>query len=89
MVAGEQPLVSATARRVRNSMVKSPNWTVIASVVCEQCGAEFEITHRAPLKDEALARRQAAWLADIFVWDHIQENKHRSSIELPSLAEIK
>ncbi len=82
MVTAEQP-VTATARRVRKSMAVSPSWTVVATVVCDQCGAQFQITHRMPLNDEELARRQATWLVDKFVWDHIQENKHRSSIDLP------
>lgn len=83
----DQTLVSATARRIRNHMAMSPAWTVVATVACDQCGVQFQITHRAPLLDEALAARQATWLADKFVWDHIQEIKHRSSIDLPALPE--
>jgi hypothetical protein len=85
---GEQPLVSATARRIRTAMATSPSWTVVATVCCDQCGAQFQITHRMPLNDEALAARQATWLADKFVWDHIQENKHPSSIDLPALITV-
>ena len=76
---------SATARRVRNREFVSSQFVEMNTVVCEQCGEQFRITHRFPLQDEALASRQAAWLADHFVWDHIQENKHRSSIDLPEV----
>jgi hypothetical protein len=89
MVNGEQTLVGATARRVRPTMTSSPNWTIVAKVTCDQCGEQFQITHRMSAQDEALAQRQARWLADRFVWDHIQENKHRSSIDLPSSADMK
>ncbi len=58
------------------------------TVVCEECGQNFQIMHPMPLRDEGLARRQAKWLAEQFVWDHIQESKHRASIELPALAEF-
>ena len=61
----------------------------MTTVVCDQCGVRFQITHRMPMHDEALAKRQATWLADQFVWDHIQESKHRASIDLPQLPETK
>lgn len=63
----------------------SPAFIVMTDVVCDQCGMRFQITHRAGQMDSGLAERQAAWLADQFVWDHIQELKHRASIELPRL----
>ncbi len=81
------PASCGTARRVRNRMTTSPGATVMATVVCEECGASFQITHPMSLQDAALAHRQARWLVDRFVWDHIQESKHRTSIELPALAE--
>ena len=57
----------------------------MTDVVCAECGVRFQITHQASASDVQLAERQAAWLADQFVWDHIQEQKHRASIELPQL----
>ena len=72
---------------MRNQTSTSPSLTVMTTVVCEQCDEKFQITHPMRLQDAALARRQADWLLDRFVWDHIQENKHRSSIQLPALAE--
>jgi hypothetical protein len=76
------------AKRVRNRMPPgSPHFTVMSVVVCSDCGAEFQIGHRSNYQDRALADRQATWLADKFVWDHIQENKHPGSVDLPMLAE--
>ncbi len=76
---------AGTARRMRRGLAIGPALTVMSDVVCGECGERFQITHRAPATDVALAKRQAVWLADRFVWDHIQESKHRSSIELPAL----
>ena len=74
------------AKRVRNRMPpSSPNFTIMSVVVCSDCGAEFQIGHRSNHQDRSLANRQAAWLADKFVWDHIQENKHPGSVDLPAL----
>jgi hypothetical protein len=44
----------------------------MTTVACLQCGAQFAIAHRSSCPDQALAARQAIWLADRFVWDHIQ-----------------
>lgn len=57
----------------------------MTDVVCADCGVRFQITHPVWASDLPLAKRQAAWLADRFVWDHIQEHKHRALIELPQL----
>lgn len=43
------------------------------------------VCHDLALQDEGLARKQALWVADKLVWDHIQERKHRDGIELPKL----
>ena len=64
---------------------ESSNFTVMTAVVCGDCGAEFQIGHRSNYQDRALAARQAAWLVEKLVWDHIQENKHPGSIDLPPL----
>jgi hypothetical protein len=32
-----------------------------------------------------LSKKQASFVADKLVWDHIQERKHQGTIELPSL----
>lgn len=75
------------AKRIRHTQIAAPNITTMTTVLCEQCGHQYVIEHRAGLEDVALAARQAAWLAENFVWDHIQENRHSGSIRLPFLAE--
>jgi hypothetical protein len=85
-VAGQH---HGNAKRVRQTLVPAPNNIVMVTVKCEKCGHEYVIEHRAGLEDVALAARQAGWLAENFVWDHIQENRHSGSIRLPFLAENK
>ena len=81
---------NGTARRLRQKTENAlPGTVIMTTVACYQCGAQFVIAHRSSSPDEALAARQAIWLADKFVWDHIQENNHQSSIELPGLREMK
>lgn len=79
---------NGVAKRVRTRMAASPNVQVMTTVVCADCGAQFEIGHRANCPDIGLARRQAVWLADKFVWDHIQDSKHPSTIDLPTEQEL-
>lgn len=52
-------------------------------VVCPQCGDRFSVMNDWPNVDRALAKRHTTWLLDRFVWDHIQEIKHKGSIPLP------
>jgi len=80
---------NGTAKRLRKKMTESSTETVMITVACYQCGAQFVIAHRSASQNQALAERQAAWLADKFVWDHIQENNHQSSIQLPGSEEMK
>jgi len=75
------------AKRVRQTQLPAPNIILMTTVTCDQCGHQYAIEHKAGLEDVALATRQAAWLAENFVWDHIQENRHSGSIRLPFLAE--
>jgi hypothetical protein len=88
---GSQKTASAgTAKRLRNSTESVQTKTMIVKLVaCSQCGERFAIGHDAATPDPELAERQARWLEDQFVWDHIQENKHRSSIALPAWDELK
>ena len=74
-------------RRTENTPLRSD--VVMNVVACSNCGERFEISHEAASQDPALAERQAAWLQDQFVWDHIQEHKHRGSINLPASDEMK
>lgn len=74
------------ARRVRQSHTTGPHLAIMATVTCESCGHQFAIEHRAGSEDAALASRQAAWLAERLVWDHIQEKGHTGSVPLPFLS---
>lgn len=78
-----------TAKRLRHSgLIPEQTYSVnMASVTCEKCGDQYAIAHRTEHQDHALATLQAEWLADRFVWDHIQESKHSGSIQLPLLPE--
>jgi hypothetical protein len=80
---------NGTAKRLRKKTEIAPGRVVMLTVVCYQCGAQFAIAHHSASQDQALAERQATWLADKFVWDHIQENNHQSSISLPGSHEMK
>jgi len=78
------------AKRLRQSGAGAPSsrYQLMEVAVCAQCGDRFAITHENAAADPELAARQAVWLQDQFVWDHIQENKHRSSIALPAPEEL-
>ena len=84
-----ESLSNGTAKRLRKNTESAPGTVVMTTVVCYQCGAQFAIGHRSASQDQALAARQAIWLADKFVWDHIQENNHQGSIPLPGAREMK
>jgi len=86
-----QPGSHGTAKRLRKTTESAPNVNVVVmtTVVCYQCGEKFSIAHRASCADQVLAERQAVWLADKFVWDHIQENNHPGSIQLPGSRDMK
>lgn len=88
---GGQGTSNGTAKRLRQVTANTPpaRNQVMKLVVCGQCGDRFAIGHEPAAADPALAERQATWLADHFVWDHIQESKHRSSIALPAANEMK
>jgi hypothetical protein len=74
-------------RRSENSPARSG--VVMNVVACDNCGERFEISHQPAAQDAQLALRQAVWLQQQFVWDHIQENRHRALINLPEAEEIK
>ena len=74
---------TATARRLRKLDRVDLESELI--IVCPDCGDSFSIVGQVPCLDSALARSRGAWLLDQFVWDHIQENKHKASITLPDL----
>ena len=80
---------SGTAKRIRKNHESPDNVTLMTTVTCESCGEQFAINHRPPFQDVALATRQAVWLADQLVWDHIQEHKHAGSVSLPASGQMK
>jgi hypothetical protein len=85
------PAQNGTARRLRQKTetAAARNSIVMNVVVCPECGQRFAISHDPASQDPDLAQRQSAWLKDQFVWDHIQENKHRALIMLPASADMK
>jgi hypothetical protein len=87
--AALQPGAHGTAKRLRKTSGCAPDTVIMTTVVCYQCGEKFSIAHRSASTDQALAERQAVWLADKFVWDHIQESNHPGSIQLPGSTEMK
>ena len=88
--AGRATSNNGLAKRLRHtgSAAQSSRFQVMQIVECGQCSERFAITHDQATAAPELAARQAAWLQDQFVWDHIQETKHRSSIALPALEEL-
>lgn len=82
-VAAGASTASGTAKRLRKNSHNAPDTVTMTTVTCEQCGERFAIGHRSAFQDPSLAHRQAIWLAETFVWDHIQETKHHGSIRLP------
>lgn len=78
------------AKRLRQTGAGAPSsrYQQMQIVECGQCGDRFAITHESAAADPELAGRQAVWLQDQFVWDHIQETKHRSSVALPPADEL-
>ncbi|MCU1219234.1 MAG: hypothetical protein JWN42_431 [Candidatus Angelobacter sp.] len=55
------------------------------TVVCSKCGQRYAIRSEPASQDAELSRKQASFVADQLVWDHIQERKHQANIELPSV----
>ena len=73
------------AKRLRKQGIATDSEFI---VVCPQCGDRFSVMNEWPCIDTALAQRHMTWLLDRFVWDHIQENKHKGSIQLPASEEL-
>ena len=55
----------------------------LETVVCGKCGQRFAI--HSERQQAGLAERQAAWVSEQLVWDHIQERKHHGTMKLPDL----
>lgn len=70
--------------RIRSG-AERPDDVLMETVVCSKCGQQFAIHHDPTRQNVHVARKQASWLEDKLVWDHIQERKHHSTIHLPWL----
>lgn len=75
----------SVARRLRGTDETILNATPLETVVCGKCGQRFAIRNDSASQDAERARKQASWVEEQLVWDHIQERKHHGTIELPSL----
>ena len=73
------------ARRLRNREDLRSETNAVDTVICSKCGQRFVIHNSFDFRDEELGKKQALWVADQLVWDHIQERKHHGRIELPAL----
>ena len=76
--------VNGLVTRIRMSADR-PNNILMETVVCDQCGQRFAIHHDPARQNVDVARKQASWVKDKLVWDHIQERKHNGTLELPWL----
>lgn len=74
---------SIVARRLRNAVDSGAATNPIETVVCGNCGQRFAIRLDSSTPDTKLIEKQAAWVQEQLVWDHIQERKHHGTIELP------
>ena len=72
------------ARRLGRLAEHPSNAILMETVVCSTCGQQFVIRHDLGFQDVELAKKQASWVTDQLVWDHIQERKHHGTIELPT-----
>lgn len=73
-----------TATRMRGAAATHDD-IEMQTVVCDKCGQRFAISHAPAGENTELLRKQASWVEDQLVWDHIQERKHPGSIKLPKL----
>lgn len=71
------------ARRLRATAGSSSDMTAVGTVVCDKCGQRFVIRNEPAVPSADVAEKQAAWVADQLVWDHIQERKHHGNMALP------
>lgn len=77
-------ILAGIARRLAASAAL-PDPVLLDTVVCDKCGQRFVIYDGPSSQDAELAGKQACWVAEQLVWDHIQERKHLSTMKLPNL----
>lgn len=73
------------ARRLRSREDPRSEPNAVETVICSKCGQRFVIQNSLDFQSEELEKKQASWVADQLVWDHIHERKHHGRIELPAL----
>ncbi len=76
---------NGVARRLGRMAERPSNAILMETIVCSKCGQRYTIRHAPELQNIELAKKQASWVTDTLVWDHIQERKHHGTIELPKL----
>lgn len=75
----------SVARRLRGTTEAVPSPLPAETIICPKCGQRFVIRNEQEAQGPELARKQATWVAEQLVWDHIQERKHQGTMELPNL----
>ena len=76
---------SGVATRLRAAAELASDTNPPETVICGNCGQRFAIRNDPGFQNVELARKQASWVADQLVWDHIQERKHHGTMKLPTL----
>ncbi len=72
------------AKRLRIGANEDSDGGSMETVVCDKCGQRFAFPSDPGGHSTGLTGKQAAWVADQLVWDHIQERKHPATMILPS-----
>jgi len=79
---------NGVVRRLRGTAEPASSALLMETVVCGKCGQRFAIRNDPAGHTVELARKQASWVADQLVWDHIQERKHHGTMDLPNLTTV-
>ena len=74
---------NSVAKRLRKSVDSDGATMAMEAVVCGKCGERFAIRRDLSSHDTKLLEKQRAWVQEQLTWDHIQERRHHSTIELP------
>ncbi len=75
----------SVATRLRAPTEPPSGAAAAETIVCGNCGQRFAIRNGTDFQNAELIKKQASWVADQLVWDHIQERKHHGTMKLPNL----
>jgi hypothetical protein len=75
----------SVARRLRGTTEALSSPLSAETIICPKCGQRFAIRNDQESQDSERAKKQATWVAEKLVWDHIQERKHQGTMELPNM----